>query len=401
VPKICTALLGSVFILVAANACHAEKQYDPGASDTTIKIGNTESYSGPASAYAIIGRTQAAYFKMINDQGGVNGRKIEFLSYDDAYSPPKTVEQARKLIESDEVLLLYSTLGTPPNMAIIKYVNAKQVPHLFIASGGTVFGDYKKYPWSMGFQPHTEGETRVYGRYVAENHPDTRIGVLYSNDGFGRDNIAGFKQGLGDKTKNIVAEVTYESTEPTVDTQLLKLRDAGVEVFANFTTPKFAAMAIRKAGEMGWKPLQILHGISISVGSVLKPAGLDHAKGIISSNYAKDVDDPAWANDEGMKKFRAFLAKYMPDEDKSNSNLVYAYMSAQAMTHVLKQCGDDLTRANVLKQAESLNNLELDLLLPGITLTTSATDHYPIEQLQMQRFDGSNWERFGPILNIH
>jgi branched-chain amino acid transport system substrate-binding protein len=336
---------------------------------------------------------------MINDQGGANARKIEFLSYDDAYSPSKTVEQARKLIESDEVLLLYSTLGTPPNMAIIKYVNGKQVPHLFIASGGTVFGDYKKYPWSMGFQPHTEGETRVYGRYVAENYPNAKIGVLYSGDGFGRDNITGFKQGLGDKGKNIIAEVTYESTEPTVDSQLLKLRAAGVEVFANFTTPKFAAMAIRKAGEMGWKPVQILHGISISVGSVLKPAGLDHAKGVISSNYAKDVDDPAWADDEGMKKFLAFLAKYMPDEDKSNSNLVYAYMSAQAMTHVLKQCGDDLTRANVLKQAENLNKLELDLLLPRITLTTSPTDHYPIEQLQMQRFDGANWERFGPIIN--
>jgi branched-chain amino acid transport system substrate-binding protein len=398
--KACAALLSSVFILMGANSCYAEKKYDPGASDTTITIGNTESYSGPASAYAIIGRAQAAYFKMINDQGGVNGRKIEFLSYDDAYSPPKTVAQVRKLIESDEVLLLFSTLGTPPNMAIIKYVNGKQVPHLFIASGGTVFGDYKQYPWSMGFQPHTEGETRVYGRYVAEKYPNAKIGVLYSGDGFGRDNITGFKQGLGDKAKNIVAEVTYESTEPTVDSQLLKLRAAGVEVFANFTTPKFAAMAIRKVGEMGWKPVQILHGISISVGSVLKPAGFEHAKGIISTNYAKDVDDPAWATDEGMKKFLAFLAKYMPDENKSNSNLIYAYMSAQAMTHVLKQCGDDLTRANVLRQAESLNNLELDLLLPGITLTTSPTDHYPIEQIQMHRFDGINWERFGPIFNI-
>jgi branched-chain amino acid transport system substrate-binding protein len=398
--KICAALFSTVFILVGANSSYAEKKYDPGASDATIKIGNTESYSGPASAYAIVGRAQAAYFKMINDQGGVNGRKIEFLSYDDAYSPPKTAEQARKLIENDEVLLLYSTLGTPPNMAIIKYVNGKQVPHLFIASGGTVFGDYKKYPWSMGFQPHTEGETRVYGRYVAERYPSAKIGVLYSGDGFGRDNITGFRQGLGDKAKNIIAEVTYESTEPTVDSQLLKLRAAGVEVFANFTTPKFAAMAIRKAGEMGWKPVQILHGISISVGSVLKPAGLDHAKGVISTNYAMDVDDPAWANDEGMKKFLAFLAKFMPNEDKSSSNLVYAYMSAQAMTHVLKQCGDDLTRANVLKQAESLNKLELDLLLPGITLTTSPTDHYPIEQIQMQRFDGANWKRFGPIINI-
>jgi branched-chain amino acid transport system substrate-binding protein len=394
------ALSATMLVVLSICASRAEKEYDQGASNTSIKIGNTMPYSGPNSAFAVIGRTEAAYFRMINDQGGINGRKIDYISYDDGYSPPKTVEQVRKLIEGDEVLLLYSILGTPTNLAIIKYVNSRKVPHLLIASGGTVFGDYRQFPWSMGFQPHTQGETSIYGRYLAQNYPNAQIGVLYSADGLGRDNIAGFKQGLGDKAANIIVEQTYEATDPTIDSQLVKLRTSGVDVFANFTTPKFAAMAIRKAAEMGWKPVHILHGISQSIEGVLKPAGLENAKDLITSNYMKDFGDPDWDDDPGMKKFAAFLDKYLPNENKHNSNIAYAYASAQTMAHILEQCGDDLTRANVMRQAETLTNVELDLLLPGIKVSTSPMDHYPIRQTRMHRFDGVRWQGFGPILEL-
>lgn len=394
------ALLAVIAMVISTCASHAEKLYDPGASDTSIKIGNTMPYSGPNSAFAVIGRTQTAYFSMINDQGGINGRKIDYISYDDSYSPPKTVEQVRRLVEGDEVLLLYSILGTPTNWAAIKYINAKKVPHLLIASGGTAFGDYKQFPWSMGFQPHTQGETFVYGRYLAENYPTAKIGVLYSGDGLGRDNITGFKMGLSDKAGNIVIEQTYEATDPTIDSQLVKIRTTGVDVFANFTTPKFAAMAIRKAAEMGWKPVHILHGISLSIENVLKPAGLENAKDLITSNYVKEFGDPAWDSDPGMQTFVAFMDKYLPGENKHNSNIAYAYMSAQTMVHILQQCGDDLTRANVMRQAESLKDFELDLMLPGIKVNTSSTDHYPIQQTRMHRFDGTRWQGFGPILEL-
>ena len=393
------ALLAAIAIAISTCAGHAENLYDPGASDTSIKIGNTMPYSGPNSAFAVIGRTQAAYFSMINDQGGINGRKIDYISYDDGYSPPKTVEQVRRLVESDEVLLLYGILGTPTNLAVIKYINARKVPHLLIASGGTVFGDTKQFPWSMGFQPHTQGETFVYGRYLAENYPNSRIGVLTSAD-LGRDDITGFKKGLGDRASNIVVEQTYEATDPTIDSQLVKIRTTGVDVFANLTTPKFAAIAIRKAAEMGWKPVHILHGISLSIENVLKPAGLENAKDLITSNYVKEFGDPAWDNDPGMQKFVAFVDKYLPGENKHNSNVAYGYMSAQTMAHILQQCGDDLTRANVMRQAESLKDFELDLLLPGIKVNTSPTDHYPIRQTRMQRFDGTRWQGFGPILEL-
>src|SRR5882757_6487542 len=293
------APLAAIALMISTCTGHAEKLYDAGANDTSIKIGNTMPYSGPNSAFAVVGRTQAAYFKMVNDQGGINGRRIDFISYDDGYSPSKTVEQVRKLIEGDEVLLLYSILGTPPNLAAIKYINGKKVPHLLIASGGTVFGDHKQFPWSMGFQPLTQGETFVYGRYLAENYPNAKIGVLYSSDGLGRDNITGFKKGLGDKVSNIVVEQTYEVTDPTIDSLLVKIRTTGVDVFVNLTTPKFAAIAIRKAAEMGWKPLHILVGISLSVENVLKPAGLENAKDIITSNYVKEFGDPAWDGDPG------------------------------------------------------------------------------------------------------
>ena len=394
------ALLATVIVVLSVCASRAEKQYDPGASDTSIKIGNTMPYSGPNSAFAVIGRAQAAYFKMVNDQGGINGRKVDYISYDDGYSPPKTVEQVRKLIESDEVLLLFSLLGTPTNLAVIKYINGKKVPHLLIASGGTVFGDYKQFPWSMGFQTQTQGETRGYGRYLAKNYPNARIGVLYSSDGLGRDNITGFKQGLGDKVGNIVVEQTYEATDPTINSQLVKIRTTGVDVFANLTTPKFAAMAIRKSAEMGWRPVHLLHSISQSIETVIKPAGLENAKDIITSNYLKEYGDPTWDDDPGMKKFVAFLDKYLPGENKHNSNIAYAYISAQTLVHILQQCGDDLTRANVMRQAESLRALELDVLLPGIKVNTSPTNHYPIQQTLMHRFDGVRWRVFGPIVEL-
>ncbi len=394
------ALLATVIVVLSVCASRAEQQYDPGASDTSIKIGNTMPYSGPNSAFAVIGRAQAAYFRMVNDQGGVNGRKIDYLSYDDSYTPPKTVEQVRKLIESDEVLLLFSLLGTPTNLAVIKYINGKKVPHLLIASGGTVFGDYKQFPWSMGFQTQTQAETRAYGRYLAKNYPNAKIGVLYSSDGLGRDNIKGFKQGLGDKVGNITVEQIYDATAPTIDSQLVKIRTSGVDVFANFTTPKFAAMAIRKSAEMGWKPVHILHAISQSIETVLKPAGLENAKDIITSNYLKEYGDPTWDDDPGMKKFVAFLDKYLSGENKYNSLIAYAYISAQTLVHILQQCGDDLTRANVMRQAESLRALELDVLLPGIKVNTSQTNHYPIQQTLMHRFDGARWRGFGPIVDL-
>ena len=391
------ALVTSAYAF-AASAALAAGKYDPGATDTTIKIGNTEAYSGPASAYGMIGKTQAAYFKKINDEGGINGRKIEFISYDDGYSPPKTVEQTRKLVESDEVLFVFNPLGTPTSMATIKYFQSKKVPQLFIAAGGTMFGDHKNYPWSMGFQPPYQGESRIYGKYLSDNHPTGKIAVLSANDDFGRDNMKGFKEGLGEKVGNIVAQVTYETSAPTIDSELLKLKASGADIFVNFATPKFAAMGIKKVAEMGWKPVQVLHSVSLSVGSVLKPAGLENAKDIVTANYGKDPDDPAWKDDAGMMNFLAFLTKHMPGEDKSNSNLVYGYNSAQALVQVLKQCGDDLTRANVMKEAENLRAVPLDLLLPGITLTTSPTDHFPIEQMQLQKFDGTTWVRFGPVI---
>jgi len=386
--------------LTVAGPALAQKKYGPGASDTEIKIGNIEAYSGPASAYGVIGKAEAAYFKMINDQGGINGRKINFISYDDGYSPPKTVEQARKLIESDEVLALFNPLGTPTNLGIIKYMNAKKAPHLFIAAGGTMFGNHKLYPWSMGFQPNYQSEGRIYAKYVLDNHPNGKVGVLSANDDFGRDALKGFKDGFGDKAKSmIVVEATYESSDPTIDSQILKLKAAGADVFMNISTPKFAAQAIKKNAEIAWKPVHILHSVSQSISAVMKPAGFENGVGIVSANYGKDPADPAWKDDAGMKKWLAFMDKYMPEvADKLNSNYVYGYSAAQTMAQVLKQCGDDLTRENVMKQAANLKNVELDMLLPGITVNTGPTDHFPLKQMQMQKFDGEKWVRFGPVI---
>ena len=380
-------------------AAHAQKKYDPGATDTEIKIGQTVPFSGPASAYATIGKTQAAYFNMINDQGGVNGRKINLIQYDDAYSPPKAVEQVRKLVESDEVLLTFQIIGTPSNAAVQKYLNAKKVPQLFAATGASKFTDPKNYPWTLGYNPNYFVEGRIYGQYILKNYPDAKVGVLYQNDDLGRDYLNGIKSGLGDKAATmVVAEASYEVSDPTVDSQILKLRSAGVDVLFSASTPKFAAQTIKKNAELGWKPVHILDINATSVGAVMQPAGLEASKGVLSVNYGKDPLDPTWKDDPAMKKYFEFMAKYYPEGDKNSSFNTYGYGTAQLMVHVLKQCGDDLTRENVLRQATNIKNFQGDLALPGIVGNTTPNDYRVNKQLQMMRFNGERWEMFGPIL---
>jgi branched-chain amino acid transport system substrate-binding protein len=376
----------------------AAGKYDPGASDSEIKIGNTNPYSGPASSYGTIGKCHTAYFKMINAQGGINGRKVNFISYDDAYSPPKTVEQVRKLVESDEVLLLFNTLGTPPNSAIHKYCNAKKVPQLFVATGATKWGDPKNFPWTMGWQPNYQSEAQIYATWLIEEKPGAKVAVLYQNDDYGKDYVKGFKDGLGDKAKSIiVSELPYEVTDPTVDSQVVSLKASGADVFFNVTIPKFAAQAIRKAAEIGWKPLHVLNNVSASVGTVLKPAGLENSKDIVSSFYFKEPTDPTWKDDAGYKEWLAYMDKWYPEGDKADAPNVYAYTVATGLVQVLKQCGDELTRANVMKQAANLRDLALPLLLPGIKVNTKPDDWYPIKQMQMARFDGERWVLFGKV----
>jgi branched-chain amino acid transport system substrate-binding protein len=377
----------------------AQKKYDDGASDTEIKIGNIMPYSGPASAYGVIGKTEAAYFNKINAEGGINGRKINFITYDDGYSPPKAVEQARKLVESDEVLLIFNPLGTPSNSAIEKYMNAKKVPQLFVATGATKWDEPKEFPWTMGWQPSYQSEARIYAKYLIKTKPDAKIAVLYQNDDFGKDYLKGLKDGLGAKSSMIVAEEGYETSEPSIDGHIVKLKASGVDVFISITTPKFAAQVIKKLAEMNWTPLHIVSNVSSSVGGVIKPAGFENSQGILSANYAKDASDPQWDNDPGMKKFLEFLAKYAPDANKLDNSVAYGYGAAQTMVKVLQMCGDDLTRENVMKQAASLRGFAPDLLLPGITINTSATDFAPIKQLQMMRFKGEKWELFGDIIS--
>jgi branched-chain amino acid transport system substrate-binding protein len=387
-------------VAIAVTPALAQKKYDPGATDTEIKIGNINPYSGPASAYGLIGKTINAYFKKVNAEGGINGRKINFISYDDGYSPPKAVEQVRKLVESDEVLLVFQSLGTPSNSAIQKYMNAKKVPQLFVATGATKWGDPNNFPWTMGWQPNYQSEARVYAKYLLEKYPNAKIGILYQNDDYGKDYVKGMKDGLGAKAKTmIVAEQPYETTDPTVDSQVINLKASGADVFFNVTTPKFAAQAIRKVTELGWKPLHLLNNVSNSVGSVLKPAGTDNAKDVISTAYYKDPTDPTWKDDAGFKHWEEFMAKYFSEGDKSSSFTVYGYSVAQTLVQVLKQCGDNLTRENVMKQAANLKDLELEMLLPGIKVNTSPTDFYPIEQMQLMRFNGQRWELFGPVLS--
>ena len=386
-------------LALGTSAALAQKKYDPGATDTEIKIGNIMPYSGPASAYGTIGKTDAAYFKMINDQGGINGRKINFISVDDGYSPPKAVEMARRLVEQDQVLFIFNSLGTPSNSAIHKYMNAKKVPQLFVATGASKWNDSKEFPWTMGWQPNYQTEAGIYAKHILQTKPDAKIAVLFQNDDYGKDYLKGFEDGLGAKAKTmIVAKVSYETSDPTVDSQIVQLQASGANVFFNITTPKFAAQAIRKAYDIGWKPVQYLNNVSASIGSVLTPAGLDKSTGVISIQYLKDSLDPAWKNDKAMKDWYAFMAKYYPEGNvKDGSNMV-GYGVAQTLVQVLKQCGDNLTRENVMKQAASLKDFRTDVLLPGIKINTSATDFAPIESMQLVRFDGKEYVTIGDVV---
>ena len=398
--KLVLTAAAAAFSLLAAQSAFAQKRYDTGASDTEIKIGNIMPYSGPASAYGIIGKTEEAYFKMINEAGGVNGRKINFISYDDGYSPPKAVEQARKLIESDEVLLIFNALGTPSQTAVQKYHNAKKVPQLFVATGASKWNDPKDFPWTMGFQPSYRVEARIFAKYILKEKPNAKVAIFYANDDFGKDYLAGIKDIFGSKASNlIVAEESYETTEPSIDSHIVKLKGTGADVFVNISTPKFAAQAIKKMAELEWKPTHVLTDVSVSIGAVMKPAGLEASEGILSAQYMKDASDPQWKDDEGMKKFMAFIDKYMPGANVADLNLAYGYAAAQTMVQVLKQCGDDLTRENVMKQAASLKDFAPDTLIPGIKVSTSPTDFGPIEQLKMMQFKGGKWELFGDIIS--
>jgi branched-chain amino acid transport system substrate-binding protein len=355
---------------VVAIPVAAQKKYDPGASDSEIKVGNIMPYSGPASAYGEIGKTEAAYFRKINAEGGINGRKINFISYDDGYSPPKTVEQARKLVESDEVLLIFNPLGTPTNAAIQRYMNAKKVPQLFVSTGATKWNDPQHFPWTMGWQPSYQSEARIYAEYLLKNYPEGKVGVLYQ----------------------------YEATDPTIDSQVINLKASGADVIFNVATPKFAAQAIKKVAELGWKPVHLLNNVSGSVGGVLKPAGLDNSKGILSTSYLKSPTDPTWKDDAALKEWSAFMDKYYPDGDKTSDFTVFGYLVTQTLVEVLRQSGDNLTRENVMKQAASLKDLELGMLLPGIKINTGPNDFAPLKQLQMGRFNGERWELFGPVI---
>jgi len=391
--------IAAALSVAASGNAFAQKKYDTGATDTEIKIGNIMPYSGPASSYGLIGKTEAAYFNMINDQGGVNGRKINFISYDDGYSPPKAVEQVRKLVESDEVLVVFNSLGTPSNTAFQKYLNAKKVPQLFVATGASKWNDPKHFPWTMGWQPSYQVEAQIYAKYLMKEKPDAKIAVLYQNDDFGKDYQKGFREALGAKASMIITEESYEISEPTVDSHIVKLKSLNPDVVVSFVTPKIAAQTIKKIGELGWKPLHLVSNVSISVGAVMQPAGFDNAQGVLSADYRKDGLDPQWKDDPGMKKWAAFVDKYMPGSDRSDNSLLYGYGAAQTLVKVLEMCGDDLTRANVMKQAASLKDFVPDTLLPGISLNTSATDYAPIAQLRMIRFKGDKWELFGDVIN--
>ena len=392
--------LAAVVIGCASNGAFAQKKYDTGASDTEIKIGNIMPYSGPASAYGVIGKTEAAYFNKVNAEGGINGRKVKFISYDDGYSPPKAVEQARKLVEDDEVLLIFNSVGTPSNSAIEKYMNAKKVPQLFVASGASKWNDPKHFPWTMGWQPSYQSEARIYARYILKNMPNAKIAVLYQNDDYGKDYLKGLKDGLGAKaTSMIVAQESYETTEPTIESHILTLKASGADVFFDVTIPKFAAQAIKTAAEIEWKPTHFLNNVSSSVNSAIKPAGFANAQGIISSAWFKDPTDVQWKNDADIQGWNAFLDKYYPEANRTDANVVYGYIIAQAMVQVLKQSGDDLTRANIMKQAASLRDFTVKGLLPGVKINTSPTDFAPVSQLQLMRFKGDTWERFGDVIS--
>lgn len=390
--------LGLIAVL-EGSAALADKKYDPGASDTEIKIGQSYPYSGPLSAYATMARTEMAAFAKLNAEGGINGRKLNLISLDDAYNPPKTVEQTRRLIEQDEVLLLFNTLGTPTNLAIIKYVNQRRVPHLFLGTGASVFGDYRSYPWTMGFQPTYPTEARAFVQYIMKNLPQAKVGVLYPNLDSGRDFIKGVHEALGARAETfIVKEIAYDDSQPTVDSEVISLQAAGADVFFNFAPPKAAAQAIRKAAALGWKPTIFVSVIAASIESVMKPAGVENAVGVISTAYLKDPSDPAWKNESAMMEHLAFMKRYYPEGNAAEPFNVYGRILAALIIQVLTQCGDDLTRENVMRQAENLRDFAHPLLLPGIKVNTGPADHYPIEQVQLQRFDGQKWVRFGELI---
>jgi branched-chain amino acid transport system substrate-binding protein len=392
-------VVAPIALALAVPTAFGQKKYDPGASDTEIKVGNTNPYSGPASAYGTIGKTIGAYFKMVNEQGGINGRKVNWISYDDGYSPPKTVEMARKLVEQDQVLFLFQTLGTPSNTAIHKYMNMKKVPQLHVATGATKWDDPKNFPWTMGWQPNYQTEGRIYAQYILKEKPNAKIAILYQNDDYGKDYLKGFHDGLGDKGKAmIVKEASYEVTDPTVDSQVVQLQGSGADVFFNITTPKFAAQAIRKAYDIGWKPLHFLNNVSASVGSVLTPAGLDKSVGLISTQYIKDPLDSQWASDPAVLAWKTFMGKYYPEGDLKDASNIYGYTVAITLHQVLKQAGDNLTRDNIMKQAANMKGFRVDTFLPGISITTSDSDFAPIQAVRLIRFDGKQWVGFGEVM---
>jgi branched-chain amino acid transport system substrate-binding protein len=386
-------------LLSGSTGAFAQKKYSDGAIDTEIKIGHCGPYSGPASSYGAIGKTIEAYWKSVNEAGGINGRKVKFITLDDGYSPPKTVEVVRQLVEQEKVLALFQTLGTPTNTAIHKYMNQKKVPMLFVATGASKWGKPKDFPWTMGFQPDYHTEAVIYGKHIVANVKDAKIAVLMQNDDYGRDYFDGFKEGLGKEAGRIVKTVTYEATDPTVDSQIIQLKDSGANVFFNISAPKASAQAIRKAADIGWKPVHYLNNVSVSVAAVMKPAGFDNAQGIITASYMKDATDKQWEGDEEMKAWRAWMAKYMPGANQADANHIYGFAVSFLMHQTLKKCGDELTRENVMRQAANHQKLRVPLLLPGVFVNTSPTDFYPVQAVQLQRFKGESWELFGDVMH--
>ncbi len=399
ISKLLVSATAITAVALTAGLANAGGMYGPGASDTEIKIGNTNPYSGPVSGYSVIGKSIAAYFQEINDRGGINGRKINFVSVDDGYSPPKTKEQFRRLVEKEKVLLIFQSLGTPTNSAVHKYVNRKKVPHLFVATGAAKWGQPEKFPWTMGYQPDYQTAGKIYGNYIMKNAPKGKVGILYQNDDYGKDYVIGMKLAMGDKfDKMVVAQQSYEVTDPTVDSQIVNLRASGADVFYNVSVPKFAAQAIKKSYDIGWKPLHVLNDVSASIPATIKPAGFDKSQGIVTASYLMDPNDPQWQSHKELIAWKAFMKKYQPDADMENVNNVYGWAVAHVMEQVLVQAGDNLTRENIMKQAASLNNFRVPGLLPGIMANTSATDFYPLEQMQMMRFKDKGWELFGEVI---
>jgi branched-chain amino acid transport system substrate-binding protein len=394
-----SAIFAGFIALALTGLAYAQNKYDTGATDKEIKIGQTMPYSGPASAYGTIGKTEQAFMKMINEQGGINGRKINLISLDDGYSPPRAVEQVRKLVEQEGVSFLWQTLGTPSNSAIHKYVNQKKIPHIFLATGATKWGDPKNFPWTIGGQPAYQTEAQIYARYLLKVKPDAKVAVLYQNDDYGKDYLKGLKDGLGDKAaKMIVGEVSYEVTDPTVDSQIVTLKGTGADTLFHFSTPKFAAQSIRKVYDIGWRPLQFINNVAAQLQSVLIPAGLEKSTGLITATYLKDINDPQWADSKDIKDYFAFMKKYFPEGDPKEYNNAFGYMQSSILMQVLKQCGNDLTRENIMRQAANLKNVEIPILLPGIKVNTSPSDYYPLEQQMMAKFDGKEWKTFGDLL---